>query len=145
MCGQCGKPSVAPKCDRCRKRNTVDTIDALRGKGTCPLCNTRPKAKGERYCRICGEIVAKNTNGAPWWAHALKYAVWRGYGIAFMPDGDKYKGLAIPESVLPKLPKSGDLVICLDSFVPGMSRDQIGRFKRAIMAAHGLSVEPPKN
>lgn len=143
MC-KCGRHDVASihtgLCERCLKADRKAKANTGHGHGTCPICNTRPKGKGLLYCQVCVKLVELNRpkNGNDWWKSAVRYAVWRGYGVAFMQHGEgNFRPEPLPQSVLPRLPKD-DRTINLDHFCPGYNRDQVRKFKTAIKRAHAL-------
>lgn len=107
----------------------------------CVICEVRPAMKGGAYChthqaQIEAERKARRGN-RDWWRGAFKFAVWRGVGVAFMPNGEKgvYQPKALPASALGHLPKGK--TINLDGYVNGLSREQVKRIKRAILQANG--------
>ncbi len=102
----------------------------------CLICGTRPRHNGGKYCRPCADSLPKDHEGA-WWAKAFKYAVWRGYGVAFMPDGKgNYKPVLLPKGAIGKLTKAK--VINLDQYCEGYERMTIKRLKAAIKACNYL-------
>jgi len=140
MC-KCGRHDVASihtgLCERCLKSDRKSRVEATR-RGNCPICNTRPRGKGLRYCQVCSKAVVANTpKNGDWWQSAVRYAVWRGFGVAFMPNGDKFKPAALPQSVIARLPND-DRTINLDHYCQGFDRAKVNKIKTAIKRAHAL-------
>ena len=148
MCSVCGKITtetmMGQVCRKCRKAKTQASRESRRGKGQCPICGTRPKVKGGLYCHICNENVrASSRSQKPWWSDAIRFAVWRGYGVAFMPDpnADSYTAKALNRSDIKRLPKD-DRTVNLDGYCKGYKPEQVRRIKAAIMRVHALKVKP---
>lgn len=147
MC-KCGRHDVASihtgLCERCLKASRKAKANTGHGRGLCTICNTRPKGKGLLYCQVCQKVVQQNQpKNGDWWKSAVRFAVWRGYGVAFMQNGvqngepGKFKAEPLPQNVLTRLPKD-DRTINLDRYCPGFNRDQVRKFKTAIKRAHAL-------
>lgn len=102
----------------------------------CPICGRRPKQKGGDYCHACAKAAAKPKEAA-WWAKAVRFAVWQGCGVAFMPNGDgALAAKALPLSAIKRLPK--ERTLNLDGYLEGFDRKRIKKLKAAIKAANGL-------
>lgn len=123
----------------------------------CSLCGKRPAAKGNTRCNVCIRAIEaihkadkERRNG---YHKAFRYAVWKGMGVAFVPNGKAgtFKVVALPQSVatsrfergkrkgeLSKLPKAR--TIDLDKFCHGYTREQVKKLKLAIKRAHYLLV-----
>ena len=112
--------------------------------GDCTLCGKRPAtrsavAQGHSWCHLCATDIAAERKHKrerrSWWKRAVRYAVWRGIGVAFMPNGNgKFTPKPLPASVLAKLP--AQKTINLDKYCPGYTREQVKSFKAAIKAAN---------
>lgn len=146
-CKKCGVISVAETCDKCREAASVKRVEAIKGKGLCPICNRVPKQRDSRYCRECGELVANNRarGNRPDWMAAFRIIVWRGYGVYTVQSGNGlYVTKPLPPSAIEKLPKTGDKVIRLDGYCQGYDGATIHQLKKSIMKAHNLKREPAR-
>jgi hypothetical protein len=99
----------------------------------CPICSRKHKNEGP-YCRGCQITLGKdraeerkrqNTNG-----NAVKFIHYQGHVIGFFNKKRKLVARYIGMS-LTGIPKSK--LINLDEYCPGYTRDQIKKFKAAVL------------
>ena len=103
----------------------------------CIVCGYRPRAAGLRYCTNCDSKIKSEKRKGDGFQHAEKFAVWHGYGVAFMLNGNgRLTPVALPASAIPKLPKGKCLN--LDTYLDGFSRAQVKKIKTAIKVVNGL-------
>ena len=105
----------------------------------CIICGFKPRVEGLRYCTNCDSQIKseKKRKGGDGFQHAEKFAVWHGYGVAFMLNGNgRLTPVAVPASAIPKLAKAKTLN--LDTYLDGFSRAQVKKIKAAIKAVNGL-------
>ena len=105
----------------------------------CAICNRRPPAKGEMYCRVCqGEMdqaERERRQRCEGWKKAWKFLHWKGVLVGIFPNGNGPDGQAVyqPRRVfksLDQVPK--DKVIDLDTYIPGFTRQQIRGMKATL-------------
>lgn len=104
---------------------------------TCVICDHRPRAEGSRFCHNCGRKLEaearRRGNGQPY-----RFLTYRGHVVGLFENGDgKLRGRLLNREPA-KLPKGKTLD--LNSYLPGFTRDQVKRFKAAVLklAAAGI-------
>ena len=105
----------------------------------CVICDRRPQARGEMYCRVCLENMAQDARERQQrcdaWKKAWKYLHWKGVVVGLFANGKDCCGQTVyqPRRVLKalgQLPKSK--VIDLDTYIPGFDRQQIKGMKATL-------------
>lgn len=97
----------------------------------CQICGRRPVANEQQYCNHCQAQIeaAKRRKRQP---KVFRYVTYRGVTFAFYNgDGDKLRAELTtrnPET----LPQR--LLINLDTYCPGFTRDQIKKLKRLCLS-----------
>ena len=109
-------------------------------KGTCIICDTRPAPRGASRCRSCEKTIARTRvaerEEREWWRKAVRFAIWRGFGVAFMKNGNgTLHPRALPVGLVGKIPRAKTLD--LDGYISGLDREQVKAIKRAILQANG--------
>jgi len=100
---------------------------------SCPICELRPRAPEQPYCNNCQlQIEAdKRSRKALRHGHFLTY---KGFVVGLVRND---RGLWTPEALkrsADKLPKGR--TIDLNTFLPGYTREEIKRFKVAVLRTH---------
>ena len=105
----------------------------------CAICDRRPPAKGEMYCRVCqGEMDRAEQDGkhrCQGWKQAWKFLHWKGVVVGIYlngcgPDGQTWNRPQRVFKNLSQLPKAK--VIDLDTYIPGFTRQQIAGMKKTL-------------
>lgn len=96
----------------------------------CVICDHRPARQGQPYCPTCADqIAAEERRRAP---QPVKFLTYRGIVAGLYPNGN---GELVARRVgrdPAKLPKGR--TINLDRYCPGYTREQVKKFKRALLS-----------
>ncbi len=106
-------------------------------KGKCLICDERPAQIG-CYCKPCKQQSAKGirmAREAKVLAKPQLYATWRGMAIGFVfnPDTETFRAQRCNRNI-DRLPKK--ILINLDAYVKGYTREQVKKIKAAIVTLH---------
>lgn len=100
-------------------------------RNTCLICLKRPRGYGSPYCTPCwAELTSERdekTALARWWDGAEYVLIYKSQVIALMPVEDKLRPIYKGFQSLTGVPRG--IILNLDHFCPGLSRQEAKRFK----------------
>ena len=99
----------------------------------CIICERRPRRDG-RFCKVCdAQIAAEQRRKKA--RIPVKYLVYRGDVVGLFTNGDgRLKAEYLPRVNPDKLSKNPEVVIRLDTYCQGFTREWIKVFKRTVLA-----------
>lgn len=95
----------------------------------CIICNVKPASKGY-LCYNCQQKIEAERRRRQNKAKPERYLLYRGNVVGLFSNGDNSLSPKLLNCNPKSLPKSK--VLNLDTYLPGFTRDQIRRFKKAV-------------